>query len=59
MQNGILMKPNKEMRKAIAEWKARPIQQKCTAFGGSGYYDTTIKGKVPKCSSCKGTGLKV
>lgn len=53
------MKPNKEMRKAIAEWKARPIQQKCTAFGGSGYYDTTIKGKVPKCSSCKGTGLKV
>lgn len=28
----------------------------CTACNGSGYYDTTIRGEVPKCSSCNGTG---
>ena len=49
------MKPNKEMRRSIAEWKNKPIQQKCTACGGSGRYD--VKGS-PKCGSCNGTGLK-
>lgn len=29
---------------------------KCTACNGSGYYDTTIRGRVPKCGSCEGTG---
>lgn len=29
---------------------------KCIACNGSGYYDNTINGKIPKCSSCKGTG---
>jgi len=28
----------------------------CTACNGSGYYDTTIRGRVPKCGSCEGTG---
>ena len=28
----------------------------CTACNGSGYYDTTIRGRVPKCESCEGTG---
>jgi DnaJ-class molecular chaperone len=31
---------------------------KCIACNGSGYYDTTINGKIPKCSSCMGTGLE-
>jgi DnaJ-class molecular chaperone len=48
------MKPNKQMRRSIAEWKAKPIAPKCYACGGSGYYD--IKGS-PKCGSCSGTGL--
>lgn len=51
------MKPNKQMRKSIAEWKNKPIQQKCVACSGSGYYDTRINGKVPKCGSCGDTGL--
>ena len=28
----------------------------CSACNGSGYYDTTINGKIPKCESCAGTG---
>ena len=28
----------------------------CTACSGSGYYDTCIRGRVPKCASCEGTG---
>lgn len=47
------MKPNKLMRKSIAEWKTAPKQQKCVACNGSGYYDTK---NSPKCSSCNGTG---
>jgi DnaJ-class molecular chaperone len=31
---------------------------KCIACNGSDYYDMTINGKIPKCSSCKGTGLE-
>lgn len=47
----------KEQRKTFFEqyvkgWKLRP----CTACNGSGYYDNCINGKIPKCSSCKGTG---
>lgn len=28
----------------------------CSACSGSGYYDISVKGKTPKCSSCAGTG---
>lgn len=32
---------------------------KCYACAGSGYYDNTDKyGRVPRCSSCNGTGLE-
>lgn len=57
------MKPNKEMRKSIAEWKVKtrdakgvPYDNKCVACNGSGYYDTQRNGKTPKCGSCEGTG---
>lgn len=29
---------------------------KCVACNGSGYYDTSINGKIPSCGSCNGTG---
>ena len=47
------MKPNKNMRKSIAEWKIK-LTPKCSACSGTGHYDT--KGS-PKCSACSGTGL--
>lgn len=28
----------------------------CGACNGSGYYDNCIRGRIPKCSSCNGTG---
>lgn len=31
----------------------------CVACNGSGYYDITIKGRVPRCSSCDGKGKTV
>ncbi len=31
--------------------------KKCGACNGSGHYDTCIRGKIPKCSSCHGTGM--
>jgi DnaJ-class molecular chaperone len=36
----------------VKGWKLRP----CTACNGSGYYDNTIRGRIPKCGSCGGTG---
>ena len=38
--------------KYVKGWKLRP----CTACNGSGYYDTCIRGRIPKCSACNGTG---
>ena len=38
--------------KNVKGWKL----VKCTACNGSGYYDNCIRGRVPKCSSCEGTG---
>jgi len=38
--------------KYVKGWKLRP----CTACAGSGYYDTSIGGRIPKCGSCEGTG---
>ena len=38
--------------KHVKGWKLKP----CTACNGSGYYDTCIKGRIPKCSACNGTG---
>ena len=32
---------------------------KCLACNGSGYYDTTINGRIPKCESCAGSGKEV
>lgn len=59
------MKANKLFRKSIAESKAalslsgkKLGPQKCVACNGSGYYDTQINGKTPKCGSCGGTGLE-
>lgn len=50
----------KERKKARTEFFLKNIYKKklipCLACNGSGYYDTTIRGKIPKCSSCKGTG---
>lgn len=50
-------KDRKKLRKEYFEkyvkgWKLRP----CTACNGSGYYDNSIKGTIPKCGSCDGTG---
>jgi len=39
-------------KKYVEGWK----QRTCTACNGSGKYDTTIKGRVPNCSCCEGTG---
>jgi len=51
------MKPNKEMRRSIAEWKNKPISnKKCIACNGSGRYD--VSGS-PKCASCNGTGINL
>lgn len=47
------MKPNKLMRKSIAEWKNRPIKPKCISCNGTGRYD--VKGS-PKCEACNGSG---
>lgn len=47
------MKPNKQMRKSIQEWKLQPKVKPCYACNGSGRYD--VKGS-PKCGSCNGTG---
>ena len=33
------------------------IKKVCVACNGSGYYDHCIKGKIPKCGSCNGTGF--
>ena len=33
------------------------VYRKCTACNGSGYYDNHIRGRIPKCSSCHGTGM--
>jgi len=38
--------------KYVKGWKLKP----CTACNGSGYYDSIIRGRIPKCSSCEGTG---
>lgn len=48
------MKPNKIMRRAIAQGRALVEQVKpCLACNGSGRYDTT---NSPRCASCNGTG---
>ena len=31
----------------------------CIACNGTGYYDTTINGKIPKCESCAGSGKEL
>lgn len=49
------MKPNKLMRKSIAEAKVAPKPVKCYACNGSGRYD--VNGS-PKCGSCTGTGIQ-
>jgi len=38
--------------KNVKGWKLRV----CTACNGSGYYDNYIKGRIPKCSGCDGSG---
>jgi hypothetical protein len=52
------MKANKLIRKSLAETKKVMPPTKCVACSGSGYYDTQINGKTPKCGSCGGTGLE-
>lgn len=47
------MKPNKHMRKSIAEWKTK-VQRKCYACGGSKRSDAKSS---PKCEVCGGIGL--
>lgn len=51
------MKPNKKMRRSIAEWHRQgdPPDDKCVACNGSGRYDT--RGS-PKCGACGGTGKR-
>lgn len=51
------MKPNKAMRKAIAEWRSTQsnADQKCLACNGTGRYD--VQGS-PKCGACGGTGKR-
>ncbi len=38
--------------KYVKGWRMR----NCTACNGSGYYDNSVNGVTPKCSSCEGTG---
>ena len=38
--------------KYVKGWKL----VKCIACNGSGYYDWSRNGRVPKCGSCDGTG---
>ena len=52
------MKANKLLRKSLAETKKVMPPTKCCACSGSGYYDTQINGKTPKCGSCGGSGLE-
>jgi len=45
-------KRKQHFEKYVNGWKLRD----CTACSGSGYYDNYIGGRVPKCSSCGGSG---
>lgn len=33
------------------------VNKPCVACGGSGYYDTQVQGKAPRCHECNGTGV--
>jgi DnaJ-class molecular chaperone len=50
----------RERKRKRTEWFFKYIFKKklvtCTACNGSGYYDNTVNGRTPKCSSCDGTG---
>lgn len=50
----------RERKRLRTEWFFKYIFKKklvpCTACNGSGYYDNTVNGRTPKCSSCNGTG---
>ena len=49
-----------QRKKIRTEYYIKHIYKKklviCTACNGTGYYDTTIRGRTPKCSSCDGKG---
>jgi len=49
-----------ERKRQRTEWFFKYLYKKkmvtCTACNGSGYYDNTVYGRTPKCSSCDGTG---
>lgn len=49
-----------ERKKARKEYFERFVKGwklvTCGACAGSGYYDNCIRGRVPKCACCEGTG---
>ena len=52
----------KERKKLRTEKFIKKFKKKmkpCIACNGTGYYDTTINGKIPKCESCAGSGKEL